>query len=113
MSGGDNDLVMTILETGLAVSYLPNLQLTHIIPSGRMQRAYLGTLNRAIARSWVRVLAIHGIRPWLPVAKSTVPLRQTKSWFRTRAWNRPASWIRWQGACGHFEGLADLNDTIT
>jgi glycosyltransferase involved in cell wall biosynthesis len=109
-SGGDNDLVMTILETGLAVSYLPALELKHIIPEGRLQTKYLGALNRAIARSWIRVLALHGIQPWQPIKRATVPLRQAKSWFRNRAWRGPAAWIKWQGTCGHFTGLADLND---
>jgi len=108
VSGGDNDLVMTVLETGLAVAYEPALRLTHLVPASRSERAYLGKLNRAIARSWVRVLALHGIRPWLPVSRPTVSLRQARGWFRAQAWRGPAEWIRWQGGCGHFEGLADL-----
>jgi len=109
ISGGDNDLIMTILAGGQAVAYFPDLQLTHLIPPRRSERSYLGALNRAIARSWVRVLALHGIRPWRPVPRSTVGLRCLRSWFRLRAWQGPAQWVRWQGACGHFEGLGDLH----
>lgn len=109
VSGGDNDLVMTVLATGLAVAYAPALSLTHLIPAGRSEVAYLGRLNRAIARSWVRVLALHDIRPWPSVHPATVPLRQARSWLRGTAWRGPADWVRWQGTCGHFEGLADLH----
>ena len=109
VSGGDNDLVMTVLETGLTVAYEPALRLTHLIPASRSERAYLGRLNRAIARSWVRVLALHDIQPWPAVHRATVPLRQARSWLRCTTWRGPADWVRWQGTCGHFEGLADLH----
>lgn len=108
VSGGDNDLVMTTLETGASVAYFPELVLTHLIPAERGKRAYLGALNRAIARSWVRVLGLHGILPWPAVSHSTVQLRKLRAWFRTAAWRGPAEWVRWQGRCGRFEGQADL-----
>ncbi len=108
VSGGDNDLVMTVLETGLAVAYEPALRLTHLIPSGRSELAYLGRLNRAIARSWVRVLALHGIQPWPPIPRWSVPLRQARARLRAGIVLTPAARVRWQGVCGHFEGLADL-----
>lgn len=109
VSGGDNDLVMTILAAGFMVAYAPELSLLHLIPPGRSDRSYLGALNRAIARSWVRILGLHGIQPWRPVAPATVPLRQVRAWFRLGAWRGPAEWVRWQGACGHFAGLGDLS----
>ncbi len=108
VSGGDNDLVMTVLETGLAVAYDPALRLTHLIPAARSERLYLGRLNRAIARSWARVLALHGIRPWRAIGPRTVALRQARARLRAGLFLSPAAWVRWQGACGHFEGLADL-----
>jgi hypothetical protein len=111
VSGGDNDLIMTILEAGFAVAYLPALRLTHMIPKARLQRIYLGALNRAIARSWIGVLALHDIRPWRAVPPATVPLRKLRSWVRSRAWRGPSEWIRWQGYFGHFEGQADLHQT--
>jgi hypothetical protein len=109
VSGGDNDLIMTVLEAGWAVGYRPELALRHLIPTGRSQVKYLGSLNRAIARSWVRVLAMHDIRLWQPVSPGTLALRRTRAWFRTRAWRGPAEWVRWQGRCGMFEGQADLS----
>ena len=108
ISGGDNDLAMTVLENGLEVGYEPGLLLTHLIPTRRSQREYLGPLNRAIARSWVQVLALHHIQLWRPISRSTVKIRQARAWLRARAWMSPANWVRWQGLCGHFEGLADL-----
>lgn len=110
VSGGDNDLVMTVLASGLDVAYQPELSLIHLIPAKRSQRDYLGALNRAIARSWVRVLALHGIELGRPISRATVGLRQARAWLRSKAWKGPAEWVRWQGLCGHFEGLADLGD---
>lgn len=107
-SGGDNDIILTVLSAGWAVGYFPALNLTHLIPSGRLERDYLARLNRGIARSWMQVLRKHGVNPWPPLAGWTVPLRIVKSWFTCRAWHDPAAYIRWQGACGHFEGRAGL-----
>ena len=106
VSGGDNDLVMVALEAGHEVAYLPDLQLTHLIPRRRIERDYLGALNRAIARSWVR--ALHGIVLWPASPPRSVWLRQARAWLRMRAWRGPAEWIRWQGACGNFEGRGDI-----
>jgi glycosyltransferase involved in cell wall biosynthesis len=105
-SGGDNDIVMTVLELGWSVGYFPTLRLNHLIPSERLETRYLARLNRAIQRSWVQVLAAHGANPWMPIARWTVPLRQFKAWIRCRPWRDPASYVRWRGVCGHFEGRA-------
>jgi hypothetical protein len=99
---------MTILEAGFAVGYEPALRLTHLIPARRIARRHLGALNRAIARSWVRVLALHGIEPWPPARRSSLWWRQVRAGWRARAWRGPAEWVRWQGLCGVFEGRADL-----
>ena len=105
-SGGDNDIVMTILEHGWSVGYFPSLSLNHMIPSARLGTRYLARLNRAIQCSWIRVLSAHDACPWGPIAKWTVAPRQLKAWFTRRAWRGPAAHIRWQGACGHFAGRA-------
>jgi glycosyltransferase involved in cell wall biosynthesis len=106
-SGGDNDIVLTI-AVKWDVGYFPELALTHLIPAGRLSREYLARLNRGIARSWVQVLHKHGVNPWPPIPAWTVPLRQIKAWFTYRVWAGPAAYVRWQGACGHFAGLASL-----
>jgi glycosyltransferase involved in cell wall biosynthesis len=106
VSGGDNDIVMTLLEQGWSVGYFPALSLYHLIPSSRLEPRYLARLNRAIQRSWIQVLTLHGANPWPPISDASVPLRQLKAWFTRRAWSGPAAYIRWQGACGHFEGRA-------
>ena len=103
-SGGDNDLVLSLLKQRWQVGYFPELSLIHLIPGSRLQSTYLARLNRGIQKSWMQVLSGHEANPWSPVARWTVPLRQAKAWITHRAWSSPAAWIRWQGACGHFEG---------
>jgi GT2 family glycosyltransferase len=105
-SGGDNDMVLRILRAGWSVGYFPQLRLTHLIPAGRLTRDYLGRLNHGIARSWVQVLARHGINPWPRASRWTVPFRKWRAYLSYRAWSGPAEYIRWQGACGQFEGRA-------
>jgi glycosyltransferase involved in cell wall biosynthesis len=108
VSGEDNDFSLCCLEAGGELAYLPALQSRHLIPAFRLNPAYLGKLNRASNRSWIRVLAMHGMQPWPRITAWTVRLRQIRAYFRLRAWQGPANYIRWQGACGQFEGRAEL-----
>ena len=103
-SAGDNDIVLSIMKAGWEVGYFPTLTLTHLIPSHRVTTGYLCRLNRGIQKSWIEVLTAHNASPWPTVPAWTVPLRQLKAWFTYHAWKDPAAHVRWQGACGHFEG---------
>jgi glycosyltransferase involved in cell wall biosynthesis len=105
-SGEDNNFILSVVRAGFSVGYFPELVMTHLIPAQRLNRRYLGRLNHGIAKSWVQVLALHGICPWKPVNFWTVPLRKCRAYLRYRAWTGPAEYVRWRGACGHFEGLA-------
>ncbi len=108
-SGGDNDIVLHALTAGWGVAYVPALTLDHLIPGSRIRTEYLGRLNRGIQCSWTQVLARHGLRPWEAIAPWTLPFRKARAWFTYRAWSDRSARIRWQGACGHFEGLAAVH----
>jgi hypothetical protein len=108
-SGGDNDLVFTTLHAGGDVAYFPELRLIHLIPASRLDADYLARLNRGIMRTWVRVLHLHGHCPWGPISPRSVPLRVARAWLRSQAWRGPAQRVRWFGARGQFEGLAELS----
>lgn len=103
-SAGDNDIVLCALRAGWEAGYFPQLQLTHLIPPERLRPEYLARLNRGIQKSWMQVLATHGANPWPPLSQASAALRKAKAWFVYRAWSSPQARIRWQGACGHFEG---------
>lgn len=103
-SGGDNDIVMCALQAGWAAAYFPTLQLTHLIPASRLNSEYLGRLNRGIQKSWMQVLTRHAANPWPALSPLGARLRQAKAWLLHQPWRSPAARIRWQGACGHFEG---------
>jgi len=103
-SSGDNDIVFEIMQQGWEVAYFPELSLHHLIPAGRLEPAYLARLNRGIQKSWMQVLARHDANPWAPLSPWGVRFRKLKAWFTYRAWAGPIEHIRWQGACGHFEG---------
>jgi glycosyltransferase involved in cell wall biosynthesis len=107
-SGEDCDIVMSVLRDGWQVGYFPELTLTHLIPSSRVTREYLGSLNYGIAKSWVQVLARHGIYPWPRAARWSVPYRKARAYFRYRAWAGQAEYVRWRGACGQFDGRAAI-----
>jgi glycosyltransferase involved in cell wall biosynthesis len=108
VSGGDNDIVMTLLEKGFSVGYFPSLNLNHLIPAARLDVRYLARLNRAIQRSWVQVLAMHDANPWPRIAPWTVIPRKIRSYLALRAWSSDKNFIRWQGSCGLFEGRASI-----
>ena len=106
-SGGDNDIVLAIMEAGWEVAYFPELRLTHLIPASRLTPGYLARLNRAIQKSWMQVLSRHQANPWPPLTPAGAALRRGRAWFVHRPWRSPAARIRWQGACGHFDGRVD------
>ena len=106
-SGGDNDMVIEVLKAAWLVAYHPALTLQHVIPAKRMETGYMAQLVNNTNRSWVQLLDSHGINPWNKIAGRTVPLRKIKAWFTYKAWKNKVNFIRWQGACGTFEGLAD------
>jgi glycosyltransferase involved in cell wall biosynthesis len=103
-SSGDNDIVLCAMEAGWEAGYFPELGLTHLIPAGRLESDYLARLNRGIQKSWLQVLRRHDACPWPPLSPVGARLRQARAWFTHRPWSSPAARIRWQGACGHFEG---------
>ena len=103
-SGGDNDLVFAVLEAGWEVAYFPQLRLTHLIPATRLEADYLARLNRGIQKSWMQVLALHDACPWPPLSPAGAALRQGKAWLVYHPWTSPAAFVRYHGACGHFEG---------
>jgi len=105
-SGEDNNLILAVVKAGFSVGYFPELVMTHLIPVQRFEKKYLAQLNHGIAKSWVQVLALHGICPWKPVNPWTVPLRKWRAYLRYHAWAGPAEYVRWRGACGQFEGRA-------
>lgn len=107
-SGGDNDIVLSILHAGWDVGYFPELNLTHLIPSSRLEPDYLARLNYGIQFTWMQVLSRHGASGWPPIAPWTVPLREARAWLVHRAWRSPTERIRWRGACGHFRGRSAM-----
>jgi glycosyltransferase involved in cell wall biosynthesis len=109
-SGGDCDINLTLLDAGWQVGYFPQLQLTHLIPAGRITKDYLARVNYASSRSWVQVLNVHGIHPWKKVPRWTVFLRKAKSFLQHRAWRNPSAYVVWKGSCGMLEGLGQLSD---
>lgn len=105
-SGGDNDMIFCAMRAGWEVGYFPQLILTHLIPAGRLDAEYLARLNRGIQKSWMQVLTLHDACPWPPVTRFGAALRKLKAWFTYHAWTSRVARIRWQGACGHFDGRA-------
>jgi hypothetical protein len=78
-----------------------------------MQAKYLAKLIKDTNKSWVQLLGKHGINPWKKISQATVGVRKLKAFFAYTAWSNPASFIRWKGACGLYEGLAKVDHAKT
>ena len=107
-SGGDNDIVMTTLEHGWSVGYFPQLSLNHLIPARRVEEEYLARLTHDSSRTWVLVLDAHGMRPWTPVQRWSLPLRKARAYLVLKAWRGGQHYIHWRTACGMFEGRSQI-----
>jgi hypothetical protein len=108
-SGGDNDICLTVIEEGWQVGYLPSLQLTHLIPKGRMTLDYHRRMARDSIKSYILMLDQHGIRPWPAMAKWTLPLRVASDWWRVKPWQGAEQSINFWGNVGMYEGRAALS----
>ncbi len=106
-SGEDNDINLFIYKSGYALGYFPQLKFIHLIPESRLQAGYLAKLQFSSSKTWIKVLSKYGINPWPKIPKVTVGLRKIKAWISYRAWASPENHIRWRGACGTFEALAE------
>jgi glycosyltransferase involved in cell wall biosynthesis len=107
-SGGDNEINIEILKAGWLTGYFPQLIIHHIIPKERMQVNYLAHLTRSTNCSWIQLLESHGLNPWAKIARWTVPFRKFKAWFTYKAWKNKVNYIKWQAACGNFNGLSKI-----
>ncbi|MEO6873556.1 MAG: glycosyltransferase [Opitutaceae bacterium] len=106
-SSGDNDIVLCAMRAGWEAGYFPSLSLLHLIAADRLEADYLARLNRGIQKSWMQVLTRHDANPWPPLSRQSAALRKLKAWLAYHAWSSPAARIRWQGACGHFDGRSE------
>lgn len=106
----DNDILLTLIAAGWKIGYFPELQLTQLIPAECLNRQYLAKLNYAASRTWVQVLDMHRIRTWQKIPAWTVFPRKAKAFLTYQPWRNEASYVRWWGACGLYEGLASLSD---
>jgi glycosyltransferase involved in cell wall biosynthesis len=107
-SAGDCDMVLHALSSNWSVAYAPELLLHHLIPKGRLTKGYLSKVSRCAFRDFIKVLDIHGIRPWAAIPRWSVPLRSAKAWLAFKAWRGSVEQIRWQSAIGQFEGRSAL-----
>jgi GT2 family glycosyltransferase len=112
-SGGDNDICLTVIEEGWQVGYLPSLQLTHLIPKGRMTLDYHRRMARDSIKSYILMLDQHGIRPWPAMAKWTLPLRVASDWWRVKPWLGPEQSLCFWGNLGMYEGRELLAESGT
>jgi len=106
-SSGDNDIVFCAMRASWQVGYFPRLVLEHLIPEARVEARYLERLNRGIQKSWMQLLTAHDANPWPPLGAFAATLRKAKAWLSYGGWSSPAARIRWQGACGHFDGRVE------
>lgn len=85
-SGGDSDMAFTALDQGLGIGLFPQLSLKHLIPSGRLQLAYLEKLSYSIAYSSVLLLHLRG----LPVPKPPTQGRLVRWVANYQLWRQPS-----------------------
>jgi GT2 family glycosyltransferase len=107
-SGGDNDICLTVLEEGWQVGYLPQLELTHLIPKRRMTLDYQKRMAREAMRSFILMLDQHGIRPWGAIPRWSVPLRVAKDYLRVQPWRSPELLLKWSMNRGRYEACGGL-----
>ncbi|RKD12411.1 hypothetical protein BCY91_12230 [Pelobium manganitolerans] len=107
-SGEDNDIILYFYKNGWGTAYCPHLCFSHFIPAYRLTFQYAKKLLFHSNRSWVKVLALHGICPWHKIPRTTIWLRNLKSYIFLKAWVSETNYLKWKGACGTFKGLSEI-----
>ena len=102
----DKDLVLTLVRAGGRVAYCPDAVLHHLIPSERIEPAYLEKLLPGLGYLWMRTLHAHGLGYASPISRAGCALRTARAWLVHRAWRRPVPRFRWLASTGLFRGLA-------
>lgn len=73
--GEDTDLAFTACDIGMGIGVFPQLKLTHLMPAGRLEKAYLLEIAEESAKANTLVACLHGLS--LPPAQSRLgKLRQ-------------------------------------
>jgi hypothetical protein len=73
---GDNDLALTACDLGMGTGLFPELTLTHLLPSRRLEPAYLRKLGESITYS---VAILRALRTGQPPREASVPRRIWKA----------------------------------
>lgn len=107
-SGEDNDIILTIIKAGYEIAYVPKLVVHHLIPEKRLTFNYLKKMSYASNKTWVKVLHMHNINPWAKITMWGIMPRKTLSYFKFKAFKTKSNYIKWRGACGMYEALAEI-----
>jgi glycosyltransferase involved in cell wall biosynthesis len=100
----DRDMAMTAIDSGLGVGRFPQLQLVHLIPTGRMTESYILRLVEESQASNVVLRAIRG-KPHQPYMSGSL-LKQTLTWLRVLTLPRMDRQIRLALMRGYKKGQA-------
>lgn len=101
-SAGDCELVMhAAFLVGAQVAYVPTLQLTHLMPSGRLKFSYLARLNFQSGISWGQFATRYGFQP--RISRTSLLLRIPRVFLRRHGWTR-RGFVASAAAAGEFIG---------
>lgn len=104
-SAGDCELVMhAAFLAGTQVAYVPALQLTHLIPTGRVRFKYLVRLAYAGGITWGKFLVTYGFQS--RISRASLLLRIPRAFFRRAGWTR-RGFVAGCSAAGEFIGRAN------
>jgi len=106
-SSGDNEIVMQIMLNGFEVGFFPQLQLSHLIPSDRFTKNYLGKLNQGIMSSWTTFLIKYHICPWKRFPKYLLWPRVLKAYLKYKPWQNEENLVIYKGIKGQLQALAE------
>lgn len=103
-SAGDCELVMhAAFLAGAQVAYVPALQLTHLMPAGRLKFSYLTRLNFQSGISWGQFATHYGFQP--RISRASLLLRIPRVFLRRHGWTRHG-FVAAAAAAGEFIGRA-------
>ena len=102
----DQDLILCLLRLGWSMAWHSAIDVTHLIPSKRLEFEPFADLVEALNEMWMRTTRAFGWNAQPPIPPWTQGVRALRARLRLRAWKGRAEQLRWRSARGLFAGRA-------
>ncbi|MDX1973075.1 MAG: glycosyltransferase [Candidatus Sumerlaeia bacterium] len=106
--GGDVEICLWLLSNGHRLSYVPELNLRHLIPASRLKQEYLERIVEEASRTWVVLSWMYGVGSFQPLGYWGWLMRSVKLWLKRGRRRTIKARLAYAHSCGIFRGRREI-----